>query len=352
MAEVVRTPEKPPLKPTPPESPQAPKKGLKQRFKDFDPMKMSKKKLIATAATAVAITGGAVGYQATQGSESEKPAAVSQPQPKETTPPTEAPKAIGHYEQTAEGIVFHTETGEILNVPQIQGLTAVMEKDPATQADEVRYKALRENPYGLTESAEAGMFKPNVTISENDVKKQVGGLTLDPRVVQKILQDRLAQIPNVRDRWLIPLPVDISSLPDTNPVSMRFTVGLDVPFVEVNFPETLPLINIIDTTQLRIAQTEPTAEKFGEWVYMDMSRLVGGDVNRIPPGKEMKYLLVVGNFSDFTENKTIDTKFGEKVSGVSKLLNVSVSAIEESFPVTPDKLLSIGQTPIFVAEKK
>ncbi len=265
------------------------------------------------------------------------------PTPEPTASPEPTP-SIG-YNQTEDGIIYGTEAGEVLNVPQIEGLRAQLE-DSETGKKPV-YRAIEGNPYGLSPEDYAGEYKPNVWLET----QQTGGVVLKAPVVLKLINDKLT---NETEKWTVPLPVDIRGYgnKDKN-VSISFSTGYgnyQFPMVKVLFEGNLPLVNIIPNT----GQVDVLANTYYGWLYSN------GDGTRLRapvPGNEMGYIVVAGSMEGFTENAFLQSSFGDKVSDVSTSVNVTINGRDnntwKSFDINPSKVLSVmnntSEVPVFLA---
>ncbi len=80
-----------------------------------------------------------------------------------------------------------------------------------------------------------------------------------------------------------------------------------------------------------------------------MIRLIDPYAKNISPGKEMEYISVGGKIKGFSEPTPIDVDFGDKVALVSSPIILAHGASQEVNDTTMDKVLSIGNVPVFVA---
>ena len=147
------------------------------------------------------------------------------------------------YSVKADGNVTYKENGIELNVPQIPGLKAELQRTP--NGDKVVYLAQAENPYGLAFKENAGQYKPNVSMEIDGVKKQTGGVVLTPPVVTMLIQDNLKETGKT---WIAPIPVDVR---DTNQevkldtFRMPVTKDFSIDFLRVVLTEDASLLNTI-----------------------------------------------------------------------------------------------------------
>ncbi|MDH7475960.1 MAG: hypothetical protein QHH09_00615 [Microgenomates group bacterium] len=268
------------------------------------------------------------------------------PEPTSTPTPTEAPTETtvpSQYEKLTTGeYIYTTEAGEKITIGKIAGLKQDLLAS-STGDLKVVYRAEKNNPYGLSEGDYGGEFCPGVFTGRPE--KQTGGLVLNSKVSLKILKDQLAKIPNQRDRWLIPLPVDIRGL---QKVVLLYESGYgdyQVPVIKILFSGEALVSNVMpNVTTLRVARNI-----YYGWVFFGNFRRVEPYTDKVYPGREMDYVTVAGQMTDFSSNSTIEVSFGEKVSFVKSFAIVSVGAVNEHFTSTPDKTLSVGGLPVFVA---
>jgi hypothetical protein len=266
------------------------------------------------------------------------------PIPPTAVPATPTETAIpSQYEKLSTGeYVYTTEKGEKITIAKIAGLRQDLLVS-STGDLKVNYRAEKNNPYGLSEGDYGGEFCPGVFTGRPE--KQTGGLVLNSKVSLKILKDQLAKIPNQRDRWLIPLPTDIRGL---QKVVLLYESGYgdyQIPVIKILFSGEAVVSNVMpNVSTLRVM----TNIYYG-WVYIGNFRGVEPYTDYVYPGREMDYISVGGQMTDFTSNSTVTTNFGEKVSFVKSSAVVRVGAVQEHFTPTPEKTLSVGGLPVFVA---
>lgn len=258
-----------------------------------------------------------------------------------TPEPTATPVQKGYATNAEGGFIFRTEKGEVLNVPSIPGLRAELVNTDTGK--EVHYKSLAENPYGIQEGEDAGEYRPNVKVSS----VERGGVVLDSRVVKTIMDDKIATIPEQKDKWMIALPVDISSATDDQYINLKFGKGFsnfDVAIID--FAGILPMTNMIPITP----DTVVVAQNFyhGQ-AYFSGARLLGLPIDRIVPGRELEYFIVGGKFEN-TPNREYKLQFGDNIGDSHGPLYITLAPVRTAYPVTPEKILSVGEnsTPVFL----
>lgn len=328
-----------------------------------EPHRMGRRRALAMLAggAVVAVGGAVLGSQVFGDENSSGKADVSfVPQADNTNPinadniggtsdvrvePTVVTPKTGYSEQDGN-LIYRTESGEVLTVPQIDGLTARMVKDG--EKEEVQYFARERNVYGLEANGYAGCYKPNVDIYENSERKALGGVVLSPQVAGKLLNDVLSQIPEQKDKWMVVLPVDITDMRSDKELLLSFENASTVPvkIARLSFQDTLPVVDIIPGDKTVKFSKSP----YYSWLFIDNIRTVAPYGEGIYPGKEMNYIGVSGEFTTASDQKKIESYFGNEVTQAEGRVNVSLSSANGSRDVTRDKILSVGdnRTPVFL----
>lgn len=263
----------------------------------------------------------------------ESPTPISTPEP---TP------SIG-FKTTETGITFTTEKGEVLNVPQIEGLKASLQTAENGQP-KVIYTALEQNPYGISPEEYAGEYKPNVQVEQ----AQTGGVVLKAPVVLKLINDRLATTSEQKDKWIIPLPVDITNVQD--PIIVGFTKkiingGYEFPFISISLTQEANVVNIIpDSDTLHIARSFIE----NNWGYLDPFLLFGNNADEVIPGKEMRYIEVLFKDKTLTESSDIHTTFGDPIASTNAVL-ILYGATNKFVDLDFNTVLKVNETPVFLS---
>jgi hypothetical protein len=244
-------------------------------------------------------------------------------------------------------IVYVTADGTVVPMPAISGLAMELVDDRAL------YYAVKTNPYGLRNGDYAGEFVPTVTMQQADTSSaQTGGVALVGPVVSRLIANRLADIAKPAERWIVALPVDIRGA--TKFVDVSFDAfGLhgwsDTPRVVVHFSGQLHVTQIIPANggyHVLVEQLGVTT-----WQVIDPARL-GLAANKLDPAQPMNELLIYGTGST---NLRTDARVDRRVPvGRTMLLasdEVSVSLVVRGSraDMGPDRILKIGDVPIFVA---
>ena len=269
------------------------------------------------------------------------PTRIPEPTPEPTkvlpTPTVEVKPAFGYKLSKEGGFVYTTEKGEIINLPQIPGLKQELQN----KGEKVVYVSEKINPYGLEEKKYAGEFSPSVITSG----ERTGGLALTSPVVLKLIEQKLATIPDQKDKWTIPLPLDIRNLALGKDVSLSFVNGYQnypAPLLIVSYETELPLVNMIpNSQQLNISKSIFS----GYWQIYDPILRVEPYTNRIVSGKEMSYILILSSING--PNK-IDCKFGDRLGEVSNKIIIGYGIVNDFREVTK-RVFTVGQVPVFIA---
>jgi hypothetical protein len=246
-------------------------------------------------------------------------------------------------------LVYYTSDGTIVPVQVVLGLRAEL------RAGRARYYALAGNHYGLATGAYAGEFKPNVTMQQADGSTaQTGGVVLVGAVTGRLITDDLAAVVVPSDRWVVPLPVDITTEAITDEVSVTFDdFGLhgwsDTPRVAIHFAGSLPVVNVIPTNggyHVLVEQLGVTA-----WQVIDPIRL-GLSQTELDPAHLMNELLIYGNGQPSVHtNVLVNSRVpvGQKMVSVSDEVSVSLVVDGSRADLPTSRVLAVGDVPVFVA---
>lgn len=254
-------------------------------------------------------------------------------------PTPEATPISGYITNPDGSISYRTETGAELNVPTIDGLSVKLEDTKDGQ--KVVYSANADNPYGLSPEAYAGEFKPNVVVEEN----QTGGVVLKPPVVLKLLNDKLATIPNQTDKWAFPLPLDVTNTEANIYLALKEGYGdYKVPIAELSFTSKIPLpvTNILTQAE----EISVISNTYYKNIYIDSFRLVEPNTDYIIAGQDIRYI-TVGGFLGRTGN--LNSSFGDKIGDAGGKVAVSVNSALEWRDVDANRILTALNSPIFLA---
>ena len=254
-------------------------------------------------------------------------------------------------------LTYYAADGTVIPVASVPGCEVRLEQGKAI------YYALASNRYGLKAGSYAGEFKPLVTMGQADGSSaETGGLVMVGPVVAKMITDELASIKTPEDKWIVALPVDIRSA--TSIVSVSFDqFGLaswaDTPRVQVSFPGSLPVVEINPTNEgfhVLVEGIGVTA-----WQVIDPKRLTLA-ADAIDPAHSMNQLLIYGDGTptipgtSVPRNVYYDRKAGNPFDVGQLMLfaksSVSVSLVVEGshLDLGPDKVLTVGDVPVFVAK--
>lgn len=274
------------------------------------------------------------------------PPPVDQPTPSASAAPSSHP--VG-FAATKSGIAYFAADGTVVPVPTMVGLSLDVRSGKAS------YLAAAGNRYGLKTGAYAGEFKPNVTMQQADGSSaQTGGIVLVGAVAARLISDKLGPIKAGSDRWIVALPVDPRSEPTTSTVTVSFdTLGLhglsDTPRVVVRFDGQLPVSDPIPANggfHVLVEGLGVTA-----WQVIDPTRL-GLPTDKIDPAHPMNELLIYGGgTASITRNFYFDSRVvvGQRMLLAGGDVSVSLAVAGSHADLGPDKILHLGDVPVFVA---
>jgi hypothetical protein len=223
------------------------------------------------------------------------------------------------------------------------------------RAGKAKYYALAGNRYGLAAGSYAGEFKPNVDIQQADgSSSQTGGVALVGAVTSRLIADDLAAQSDPSARWIVALPVDITSAAVTDEVSVTFDdFGLhgwsDTPRVAIKFAGSLPLTNVIPSNggyHVLVEQLGVTA-----WQVIDPTRLTLSQ-SELDPDHLMNELLIYGDGKPSVQTDVLvkgRVPVGRKMLTVSDEVSVSLVVNESRADFPTSKVLTVGDVPVFAA---
>jgi hypothetical protein len=261
--------------------------------------------------------------------------------------PSPSPRPAG-FIKVADGFAYRADDGTLVPVPLVPGLEVRLNSGRAI------YYALASNRYGLKNGSYAGEFMPLVTMGQPDGSSaQTGGIVLAGPVVNRMILDRLAATQSDADRWIVALPVDIRSAAGTLVTVSFDKFGLagwsNTPRVKVRFAGSLPIVEVVPTN----GGFHVLVEELGvtRWQVIDPIRL-SLPPDSIDPSHAMNQLLIYGSGKPGVSR---DTDFNTRALVGSLMLtasgDVSVSLVADGSraDLGPDKVLSVGDVPVFVA---
>jgi hypothetical protein len=293
----------------------------------------------ASPSAAVAVTPGS----SASGAPASPSASVAQsigPSPSPTVNP-----AV--FVRTSSGIVWRGSDGTIVPVPEVAGLVAQLQTGRAI------YYASASNSYGLTNGSYAGEFMPLVTMGREDGSSaQTGGLALAGPVVARLVNDALAAAGEA-DRWIVALPVDIRQSARSQ-VSVSFDrYGLagwsNTPRVVIRFSGTLPVVEAVPANYGFHVLVEGIS--ITRWQVIDPLRLTL-PTDAIDPAHAMNELLVYGSGApSVARDQFFDVRaaMGSAIVRVNGEVSVSLVVPGSRADLGPDKVLTVGDVPVFVA---
>jgi hypothetical protein len=244
--------------------------------------------------------------------------------------------------------VYRAEDGTVVPVPPVPGLQVKLQSGRAI------YFALPSNRYGLKADSYAGEFMPLVTMGQPDGSSaQTGGIVLAGLVVSRLVTDRLAADQPDADRWVVALPVDIRKAAGTE-VTVEFDkFGLagwsNTPRVVVRFAGSLPVVEAVPTN----GGFHVLVEALGvtRWQVIDPVRL-GLPSDTLDPSHAMNQLLIYGSGTPGVsrdQSFDIHAPVGSLMLTASGDVSVSLVVDGSRADLGPDKVLTVGDVPVFVA---
>jgi hypothetical protein len=262
-------------------------------------------------------------------------------------------RTIGFMQQ-GNGFIYLAADGSVVPVPAVSGLEIVIDKGRAL------YYALASNKYGLLTNSYAGEFIPLVTMGQADGSSaETGGLALAGPVVAKLISDKLATITSDSDRWIVALPVDIRSsgkaIIDVSFDQFGLAGWSDTPRVVVRFAGSLPVVEANPTNggfHVLVEGLGVTA-----WQVIDPVRL-GLPTDAIDPAHSMNELLVYGSGTPTLDGSPVvrdinadgRAAMGQLMIAASGDVSVSLVVAGSHADLGPDKILTVGNVPVFVAQ--
>ncbi len=244
-------------------------------------------------------------------------------------------------------LVYYTADGTSVPVPPIAGLRSALVGDKAV------YYALSGNRYNLVIGSYAGEFRPEVTMQQEDGSTaQTGGAVVVGPVAARLIGDALAAMPVASGRWIVALPIDIRS--SNRRVDVTFdSFGLhgwsDTPRVAVHFVGQLPVVNVIPGNtgyHVLVEQLGVTT-----WQVIDPLRLTLSPAE-LDADHLMSELLVYGSGTtntgrDVLVDRRVDV--GRTMLTAADEVSVSLVVRGSRADLGPDRVLQIGDVPVFVA---
>lgn len=169
--------------------------------------------------------------------------------PKVTVKPATTVGTSAETQYVTQAPTETTINAELAAAPEISGLSKEI------QDRKVVYKAVEGNEYGIEVGKFAGEYNPNVSIEG----AEVGAVALEPSVVDKILTDELAKIPEGENKMKVIIPLDITevtketgfNIKDTIETGLSEYLGKESHIMIVEFNNPLTFINpYIDKNKL------------------------------------------------------------------------------------------------------
>jgi len=248
--------------------------------------------------------------------------------------------------------LYYAADGTVVPVPAVDGLKIRI------NAGKAEYRAVQANPYGLGAGAYAGEFRPLVAAGQIDGSSaQTGGLVLVPGVVTRLISDQLASTKPDVPRWLVALPVDIRTSAGSVAVSYdQFgQIGSSsAPRVEIRYTGSLPVVEADPFNGGYHVLVEGVTAT--DWQIIDPVRL-SLPADKIDPALAMNQLVVYGSGVPTSGEKLIrrdighdgKVRVGQVMLSAASSVSVSLVVAGSHADLDPDKVLRIGDAPVFVA---
>ena len=258
-----------------------------------------------------------------------------------------SPHPIGFVQQ-GNDIIYYGSDGSRITVEPVVGL------EVRIQSGRAIYYAQAANRFGLKADSYAGEFVPSVTMGQADGSSaETGGIVLAGSVVTRLIQDKLATIKSDFDRWIVALPVDIrSSLGSSVDVSFD-QFGLagwsNTPRVIVRFSGSFPVVEANPTNggyHVLVEQLGVSA-----WQVIDPIRLSLSS-GSIDSAHAMNQLLIYGTGAPSVQRDILDDRpvaVGQPMLSAADEVSVSLVVDGSRADLGPDKILTVGNVPVFVA---
>ena len=255
-------------------------------------------------------------------------------------------------------LIYFAADGTAIPVASVPGCEVRLEGGKAV------YYALAGNKFGLKTGSYAGEFKPLVAMGQSDGSSAVtGAVVMAGPVVAKMIADELAAIPAGDNKWIVALPVDIRTT--TSIVTVSFDqFGLagwsNTPRVVVGYPGSLPVVEINPNNEGFHVLVE--ALGVTAWQVIDPKRLTMAP-DAIDSTYAMNQLLIYGSGTPTipgVNGPPHDTLYDRKAGNpfpVGQVMLTATGDVSVSLVVNgsrsdlgPDRVLTVGDVPVFVAK--
>ena len=272
------------------------------------------------------------------------------PSPSVAVSPSAIPSPTQHptgFVVSSTGIDYYADDGSVVSVQPVPGL------EVRIQSGRAIYYAQTGNKLGLADGSYAGEFMPMVSMGQSDGSSaQTGGIVLAGLAVSRLLSDRLATIQNDADRWMVALPVDIRT--SKQQVSVTFDrFGLsgwsNTPRVIVRYGGSLPVVEAVPAN----GGFNVLVEQLGitTWQVVDPIRLSLAP-DSIDATHVMNELLIYGSGKpSMSHDVSLNSRalMGSPMLSATGDVSVSLVVNGSRAELGPDKVLKVGDVPVFVA---
>ena len=288
------------------------------------------------------------------------PAARPSGSPASASPSTSASPGVsaeptqrqGGFAVVGSTTFYYAADGTVMPVPTVAGLKV------GINAGKAEYRAVQSNPYGLGVGAYAGEFRPLVAAGQIDGSSaQTGGLVLVPGVVNRLISDELASTKPDVPRWVVALPVDIRTSAGSVAVSydQYGQIGSSsAPRVEIRYSGSLPVVEAVPNNGGYHVLVEGVTAT--DWQIIDPVRL-SLPADKIDPALAMNQLVVYGSGVPTSGGNLIrrdighdgKVRVGQVMLSAASSVSISLVVAGSHADLGPDKVLMVGDVPVFVA---
>jgi len=222
------------------------------------------------------------------------------------------------------------------------------------ESGKAHYYALASNKYGLAPDSYVGDFMPLVSMGQADGSSaETGGIVLAGPVVKTLIDDKLASIATDPDRWIVALPIDIRSSFARWSMSRSTNSGLSACRTRRVWSFTSRAHCLSWSPSRPIGGFHVLVEQLGAtaWQVIDPVRL-GIAEGASDPAHVMNQLVVYAAGPERQERRRRRWQGDAWQLMLKASGDVSVSLVVSGNVRTaldPDKVLTVGDVPVFVA---
>jgi hypothetical protein len=250
--------------------------------------------------------------------------------PEATAIPTPKPGFI----ENAGAFTYRTESGEVLSVPQIDGLIAKLVK--VRDTNEVQYFAKEGNPYGIEANGHAGEYNPNVFFME---AKRTGGVVLDARVTKNLIAQHT-------DFAQFPLPLDVGAEKTTYITVGEYSANPKYPAVKVYAGGENMLVNIFPNSKEILFNKTVNSQSYVSYSPYPVA------IN-MPNESELLQYTNVGFKESRDKSSVALSSFGDAIKSVIGTVEVGFGLRTDeqiqAHPINDQRVLTVRGVPVFQA---